>query len=110
MTDDVFHAGLAYFWTGNAKFAEMGVRRVRDWFVNNETAVTPHLMYADWVKGAPDPYLPDGSVIPGMNVETGGIIGKYDVTGPITCLQQRVTYQAIHTQNLTTSQTCRECT
>ncbi|KAJ3035464.1 hypothetical protein HK097_004201, partial [Rhizophlyctis rosea] len=74
VTDDVFHAGLAYFWTGNVTFAEMGVRRVRDWWVRNETAVTPHLMYADWVKGVRDPYYPDGSVIPGMNVETGGII------------------------------------
>ncbi|KAJ3034400.1 hypothetical protein HDV00_005056 [Rhizophlyctis rosea] len=74
ITDDIFSSGLSYFWTGNVSYAEAVAKRIRDMWVNPETQMTPHLRYADWVKGYPDPYYPDGSLKPDADIEHGGII------------------------------------
>ncbi|KAJ3050420.1 hypothetical protein HK097_008616 [Rhizophlyctis rosea] len=74
ITDDIFNSGLSYFWTGNITYAETVAKRIRDWWVNPETQMTPHLQYADWVKGYEDPYYPDGTLKAGANIEHGGII------------------------------------
>jgi hypothetical protein len=51
MIDDVFHCSMAYFFTGNEVYAEKAVQRIRDWFLNEETAMRPNLNFANWVKG-----------------------------------------------------------
>ncbi len=38
--------GLAYFFTGDEKYAEKSVDFIRAWFVNPETRMNPHLLYA----------------------------------------------------------------
>ena len=77
ITDDIFNSGLSYFWTGNITYAEVVAKRIRDWWVNPETRMTPHLQYADWVKGHEDPYYPDGTLKEGARIEQGGIIGVF---------------------------------
>ncbi|KAJ3022239.1 hypothetical protein HKX48_006661 [Thoreauomyces humboldtii] len=49
--DDVWFAGLAFFWTGNATYADVAARRVRQWFLDEATAMNPNFDYANWIMG-----------------------------------------------------------
>ncbi|TPX58509.1 mannuronate-specific alginate lyase [Powellomyces hirtus] len=51
MVDDTWYAALAYFWTGEDRYAEVAARRVRQWFVDDATKMNPNFEYANWVKG-----------------------------------------------------------
>ncbi|KAJ3050739.1 hypothetical protein HK097_008260 [Rhizophlyctis rosea] len=51
--NDVWACGLSYFYTGNETFVETGLKRLRDWFINENTKMNPNLNYAAWVKGTP---------------------------------------------------------
>ncbi|KAJ3170516.1 hypothetical protein HDU87_008751 [Geranomyces variabilis] len=51
VVDDVWYAGLAYFWTGDEKYAALVARRVTQWFVDEATYMNPNLEYANYVPG-----------------------------------------------------------
>ncbi|KAJ3151997.1 hypothetical protein HDU89_001644 [Geranomyces variabilis] len=51
VVDDAWYAGLAYFWTGDEKYAEVVARRVTQWFVDEQTYMNPNLEYANYVPG-----------------------------------------------------------
>jgi hypothetical protein len=51
MIDDVFHCSMAYFFTGNEAYAQKATQRLRDWFLDEATAMRPNLNFANWVKG-----------------------------------------------------------
>ncbi|KAI8586582.1 alginate lyase-domain-containing protein [Geranomyces variabilis] len=51
VVDDAWYAGLAYFWTGDEKYAEVVARRVTQWFVDEQTYMNSNLEYANYVPG-----------------------------------------------------------
>ncbi|KAF9111000.1 hypothetical protein BGX27_005527 [Mortierella sp. AM989] len=50
---DCYYMGQAYFWTGDERYAEKIVFRVKEWFLNKETYMNPHLKYASLIFGSP---------------------------------------------------------
>jgi hypothetical protein len=44
---------LAYYFTGEEKYAEAAARQIRAWFVDPATKMTPHLRFAQLVRGNP---------------------------------------------------------
>ncbi|TPX63424.1 mannuronate-specific alginate lyase [Spizellomyces sp. 'palustris'] len=51
VVEDVWNAGLAWFWTGDVRYADMGVKRLRQWFLDDATKMNPTLEFAEVVKG-----------------------------------------------------------
>jgi Alginate lyase len=43
--------GLAYFMTGKKEYGEIGARNIRTWFLDSETRMNPHMIYAQVKKG-----------------------------------------------------------
>lgn len=75
MFHDVQHCSLAYFFSGNETYAEVAVRRLRDWFLVPETRMNPSLQYANWVKGTPlQQNLGNGTGI-SVSSNSGGLLG-----------------------------------
>jgi hypothetical protein len=46
--DDTFVTALAFREFGDRKFVEHGAKLIRHWFLNPETAMNPHLLYAQF--------------------------------------------------------------
>lgn len=58
---------LAYFFSGEAKYAQKAASMVRTWFLDSETRMNPHLLYAQSVPGNDKPRrsgILDGRLIP----------------------------------------------
>ncbi|KAJ3152350.1 hypothetical protein HDU86_005879 [Geranomyces michiganensis] len=51
VVDDAWYAGLAYFFTGDDRYAEVVARRVRQCFLDEATFMNPNLEYANYVPG-----------------------------------------------------------
>ncbi|MDD6472162.1 MAG: heparinase II/III family protein [Bacteroidales bacterium] len=50
----VYRLGLAYYFTGEEKYAEKAVNFVKVWFLNPETKMNPNLNYAQQIPGVCD--------------------------------------------------------
>lgn len=55
MTKAVQDLGLAYYFTGDEKYAKKAAELVRVWFLNPETRMNPNLRYAQFVWGYDEP-------------------------------------------------------
>jgi hypothetical protein len=54
MGDHVQALALAYYLTGDEKYAARAAQQLRTWFLDSATKMTPHLRYAQLVKGNPN--------------------------------------------------------
>ncbi|MFA6546447.1 MAG: alginate lyase family protein [Limisphaerales bacterium] len=54
MTDAVEQLSLAWFLTGEPRYAERAARQLRVWFLDEATRMTPHLKHAQLIKGIND--------------------------------------------------------
>ncbi|KAG0259880.1 hypothetical protein BG011_002331 [Mortierella polycephala] len=48
---DCYYMGQAYFWTGEERYAEKIVHRVKQWFLDEETYMNPNLKYGSLIFG-----------------------------------------------------------
>ncbi|KAF9963372.1 hypothetical protein BGZ70_007461, partial [Mortierella alpina] len=51
MFRDCYFMGQAYFWTGDERYAEKTVHRVKQWFLDPETRMNPNVKYGSWIFG-----------------------------------------------------------
>jgi hypothetical protein len=51
MFRDCYYMGQAYFWTGDERYAEKVVYRVKQWFLDDETRMNPNVKYASLIFG-----------------------------------------------------------
>ncbi|KAF9359994.1 hypothetical protein BGX26_010831 [Mortierella sp. AD094] len=51
MFRDCYYMGQAYFWTGDERYAEKIVYRVKEWFLNKDTYMNPNVKYASLIFG-----------------------------------------------------------
>ncbi|KAF9959302.1 hypothetical protein BGZ72_009879 [Mortierella alpina] len=51
MFRDCYFMGQAYFWTGDERYAEKTVYRVKQWFLDPETRMNPNVKYGSWIFG-----------------------------------------------------------
>lgn len=51
LTQGVYTLGVAYYLTGDEKYAEKGVSMIRTWFLDPDTKMNPNLEYAQSVPG-----------------------------------------------------------
>ena len=54
MTGAVYKLGLAYYYTGEEKYAAHAARLVKTWFLDDETKMNPHLNYSQQIPGICD--------------------------------------------------------
>jgi len=54
MGDHVSTLALAYYLTGNEKYADRAAQQLRTWFLDSATKMTPHLRFAQIVRGNPN--------------------------------------------------------
>ncbi|MBW8191137.1 alginate lyase family protein [Neiella marina] len=67
MTKGVKLLALAYFFSGDEKYAQKATAMVQTWFINDATRMNPHLSYAQSVPGNPKSRrsgILDGRLIP----------------------------------------------
>lgn len=65
---------LAYYFTGNNKYADKAAALLRHWFIDDDTRMTPHLEYAQAIRG-----INNGRGV-GI-IETRNLIGIVDAIG-----------------------------
>lgn len=53
MVDNVNALSLAYFFTGDERYARRAGQQLRAWFLDSSTRMTPHLHFAQLVRGNP---------------------------------------------------------
>ncbi|KAF9301401.1 hypothetical protein BGZ74_006758 [Mortierella antarctica] len=53
MFRDCYYMGQAYFWTGDERYAEKIVYRVKEWFLDEKTQMNPNLKYGSLIFGNP---------------------------------------------------------
>ncbi|KAG0366936.1 alginate lyase-domain-containing protein [Gamsiella multidivaricata] len=51
MFRDCYYMGMAYFWTGEERYAEKIVYRIKEWFVDRETYMNPNIKYGSLIFG-----------------------------------------------------------
>ncbi|KAF9359383.1 hypothetical protein BGX34_008412 [Mortierella sp. NVP85] len=51
MFRDCYYMGQAYFWTGDERYAEKIVYRVKQWFLDDETRMNPNVKFASLIFG-----------------------------------------------------------
>ncbi len=54
MTNAVNHLAFAYYYTGDERYAQNAVERLRVWFLNEDTRMTPRMRYGQFVPGESD--------------------------------------------------------
>lgn len=54
MAGSVITLSLAYYYSGDERYAKKAVDLLRVWFLNKDTKMNPHLMYAQFVPGVND--------------------------------------------------------
>lgn len=54
MVSASFNLGLAYYFTGEAKYAKQAAEVIRTWFLKPETRMNPHLRYGQAIIGVVD--------------------------------------------------------
>ncbi len=54
LVDCVNSLSLAYFYTGDERYARNAAKRLRVWFLDDETRMNPHLRHAQFVPGVAD--------------------------------------------------------
>jgi hypothetical protein len=54
MGDHVQALALAYYLTGEEKYADRAAQQIRTWFLDSATKMNPHLRFAQLVKGNPN--------------------------------------------------------
>lgn len=54
MAQMVEETSLAWFFTGDSRYAEAAARQLRTWFLDDATRMTPHLKHAQLIKGVND--------------------------------------------------------
>ncbi len=54
MSTSVFNLSLAYYYSGEERYARKAVEQLRIWFINNDTRMNPHLNYAQFIPGVND--------------------------------------------------------
>lgn len=54
MTSAVYHLGLAYYYSGEEKYAAHAATLVKTWFLDAETRMNPHLEYGQQIPGICD--------------------------------------------------------
>src|SRR5687768_14111455 len=54
MGQNVHTLGLAYYFSGDRKYADRAARQIRAWFLDAETRMNPHLRFAQLVRGNPN--------------------------------------------------------
>ncbi|KAI9234505.1 MAG: alginate lyase-domain-containing protein [Podila humilis] len=53
MFRDCYYMGQGYFWTGDERYAEKIVYRVKEWFLDEKTKMNSHLKYGSLIFGNP---------------------------------------------------------
>ncbi|KAF9956142.1 hypothetical protein BGZ70_010031 [Mortierella alpina] len=48
---DCYYMGQAYFWTGDERYAEKVIYRVKQWFLDPETRMNPNIKYGSLIFG-----------------------------------------------------------
>jgi hypothetical protein len=76
MASDVDTLALAYYYSGEPRYAEGAAARIRAWFLDPATAMKPHMAYAQAVPGRANGRA-EGVL------ETSGFIGTIDAAGLI---------------------------
>lgn len=51
MAASVFNLSVAYYYSGDERYAQKAVEQLRIWFLNNDTRMNPHLEYAQFIPG-----------------------------------------------------------
>ncbi|KAF9959303.1 hypothetical protein BGZ72_009880 [Mortierella alpina] len=51
MFRDCYYMGQAYFWTGDERYAEKVVYRIKQWFLDPETRMNPNVKYGSLIFG-----------------------------------------------------------
>ncbi|KAG0319988.1 hypothetical protein BGZ99_004810 [Dissophora globulifera] len=51
MFRDCYYMGMAYFWTGEERYAEKIVYRLKEWFLDRETYMNPNVKYGSLIFG-----------------------------------------------------------
>lgn len=51
LSASIYHLGLAFYFTGDNKYAKHATKLIRVWFLDAETRMNPNLKYAQSVKG-----------------------------------------------------------
>ena len=77
--DDISNCALAYFFTGNESYAQVATKRMRDWFIVNETAMNPNLNFANWVTGIPFSNDSTDFTFFGADTTIGGLLDMREV-------------------------------
>lgn len=54
MANTVYRLSLAYYFSGNEKYAQQATRLLRTWFLDKSTKMNPNLRYAQHVPGVSD--------------------------------------------------------
>ena len=54
LSASIYHLALAFYFTGDEKYADHAAKLIRVWFLDAETRMNPNLKYAQSVKGVTD--------------------------------------------------------
>ncbi|ORZ28999.1 alginate lyase-domain-containing protein [Lobosporangium transversale] len=82
---DCYYMGQAYFWTGEERYAEKVVFRVKQWFLDEETYMNPNIKY--------------GSLIFGNNLgRAQGVLDMFKVYGMFDALKAIEGSKAMHSE------------
>lgn len=75
MFDDIQVCSLAYFFSGNETYARVATKRIRDWFLDPNTYMSPNLQFANWVKGTPLQIATGNTSGISVSSQSGGLLG-----------------------------------
>jgi hypothetical protein len=88
MGGNVQTLALAYYFTGDEKYAARAERQVRAWFLDSATRMTPHLRFSQLVRGI-DQERGSGIIDTRWFIETADAIGLLNGSKSWTAVDQR---------------------